>query len=97
MTWTDDFAEVVVFGHVLVTTNELDDARSVLDYFEKPHKWQPEYELWIEAGRPREASDAGWAQFTHNLQWLGGLIEERVSKPRTPPPDPELRSDWGSR
>jgi hypothetical protein len=71
--WTQDLAEVVVFGHVLVDTNQLDIARDVLDYFEKPHKWQPEHELWEEAGRPHGASDKGWDEFLHRLDWLAGL------------------------
>jgi hypothetical protein len=60
MSWIHDPDEVLAFGHVLVDTGEIDTAKDVLYYFEKPHKWQPEYELWEKAGRPGDASVAGW-------------------------------------
>ena len=60
MNWIYDPDEVAAFGYVLVDTGELESARDVLYYVEKPHKWSPEHELWEAAGRPGDASVTGW-------------------------------------
>ena len=47
---------------------------NVLDYFEKPWKWEPEYFKWVEAGKPYppEASSpddvATWESFVTSLE-----------------------------
>ena len=67
MNWIYDPDEVAAFGHVLVDTGELESARDVLYYVEKPHKWAPEHELWETAGRPGDAAVAGWDAYLRAL------------------------------
>lgn len=64
-----------------VTDNLLNFARSlqeadafggeisnVLDFFEKPWKQENEYVAWVEAGKPTDDSEDGWAKFSEAVQ-----------------------------
>jgi hypothetical protein len=45
----EGYDDIVTFGHVLAGTILLgsDDAiATLLSYFEKPHKWEGEYQMW---------------------------------------------------
>ena len=68
MNWIYDPDEVAAFGHVLVDTGELESARDVLYYVEKPHKWSPEHER-AEAeccgGRESKWNPGSWCGCRH--------------------------------
>jgi hypothetical protein len=70
--WYASYPNVIGFAGILVRANELDSATEVLDYLEKPHKWDPEYELWVGCGHP-DLDDQGWNWFTRKLEELAGL------------------------
>lgn len=40
------------FARILQSALMLGTADDVIEYFEKPWHWQPEYDIWIEAGKP---------------------------------------------
>lgn len=44
------FARAVVFSNI----------ESVLYFFEKPYKWQKEFDKWIELGQPTSVADDNW-------------------------------------
>jgi hypothetical protein len=50
--WTEDASLVHDFGSWLVAYGTLATTRDVLDYFGRPHRWTPERDRWIAAGRP---------------------------------------------
>jgi hypothetical protein len=52
--WLNVYTEVVNFGGVLLAVGELPDAEALQYYYEKPHKYTPEHESWVAAGRPDE-------------------------------------------
>jgi hypothetical protein len=35
----------------------------VFEFFEKPWSWADEFETWLQAGRPMDYADPGWATF----------------------------------
>jgi hypothetical protein len=51
------------FGVVLVSAGVLHDVGGVLDYFEKPWKWNREYNLWHQVGEPTEDNPDSWDAF----------------------------------
>lgn len=44
-----NYDDIVAFGHVLVEAGGY-DAKALLGYFEKPHKWEKEYRRWRQFG-----------------------------------------------
>jgi hypothetical protein len=44
--------ELVAFARVLYEGDELNTARDVIDFFDKPMKWTEERDSWILAGEP---------------------------------------------
>lgn len=69
--WFADYSEVVTFGHILAYADALDTAPEVLEYFDRPWKWTPEYEAWARHGRPLEPGADDWAGFLReaSAQW----------------------------
>ena len=65
----EDFA----FAAALVRAGYLDTPLLVLDHFEKPWNWAPEFELWEGCGRPSVARAGGVAR--------GGGGSDRASTP----------------
>ncbi len=51
----------------LVAGDVLGSLEDVLDFLEKPHKWQPELDLWANAGSPQPDTPA-WALFEARLR-----------------------------
>lgn len=43
------YDDIVAFGHVLIEAGGF-NARELLAYFEKPHKWEKEYRRWRQLG-----------------------------------------------
>jgi hypothetical protein len=58
----------------LVTAGYLDSAQLVLDYFDKPLNFTPEFGLWTACGRPGEPGDQGWDWFTRKLEQFEEVI-----------------------
>ncbi|MDD4865739.1 MAG: hypothetical protein PHQ28_00980 [Mycobacterium sp.] len=54
--WYADSSEVVVLASVLVDADWLSTPRDVIEFFEKPWKWDDLHQLWTRAGRPRAPS-----------------------------------------
>ena len=59
--WWHSEDEVQALARDLVEVGELDDARSVLDFFEKPFKWSVEWLFWSEHERSDDADV--WGRF----------------------------------
>lgn len=56
--------EQVAFGRVLYDAALLADLAEVFDYFEKPYKWQVEYDAWVDMDKPTHDSDPSqWSDF----------------------------------
>lgn len=66
MTWTENRLEVGQVARMLVDAEVLSSARDVVDFLEKPWKWEPERALWLSAGRPR-VGEPGWELFAARL------------------------------
>lgn len=64
--WHDNAAAVYAFATVLHSADWFFTPADVLDYFEKPYKWDPEHRAWNAAGSPTD-EDAGWLAFTEQL------------------------------
>lgn len=50
---SDEYDNIVTFGRVLAETlffGTEEPVKSLLAYFEKPHKWEGEYQKWRELG-----------------------------------------------
>lgn len=70
MAWTTDLAELVAFASVAIDAALIEDtAKDMLYFFEKPQKWEPEHELWVNANRP-VIGDDGWPFFCRQLDRL---------------------------
>lgn len=66
--WFDDPDQVHAFGGLLVAAGEFDTAQSLLDYIEKPWKWDRERDQWIAHGRPNaEDNPEQWQAFVELL------------------------------
>lgn len=50
--WYDDYGKVLEFGAILVAADVLPDRHEVLYFFEKPWKWDREWQLWHSRGNP---------------------------------------------
>ena len=67
--WNEDnpgVNEVLTFGRILVAADWFDTPQNLLDYFEKPYKWDREHELWVGCDRP-EVESQGWPWFLVKL------------------------------
>jgi hypothetical protein len=71
--WETDHGTLVLFADVLVTTGCLIEPREVVDFFDRPHKWSPEFHAWHRNGSPRGAEDHGWDDFLAALTVLLGV------------------------
>lgn len=59
--WYTDVGSVAEFGRVLEASGVFRGRGEVLDYVEKPWKWQPERLAWVVAGRPGEMTEEALA------------------------------------
>jgi hypothetical protein len=64
--WVNDSTEVLAFAHVLTDAGHLNDIQDALYFFEKPHKWEREHEIWNGCDRPTHG-DEGWDWFLRKL------------------------------
>lgn len=62
-------AKLLEFAEVLKDAGFLNDRDDVMYFFEKPHKWQPEYEIWREQDEP--------TMHDENWEWFVRLVEQR--------------------
>lgn len=70
-----------IFGFATVLREAGALAEDTDQYFERPWKWQPEYELWLQAGSPLPAEPGelhptdfdGWPTFLAALEREGLL------------------------
>lgn len=67
--WAGDHAELLELARALVAAEWLTNADEVLDFMEKPHKWDSCRQAWVTSGRPTLES-AGWEMFTARLRRL---------------------------
>lgn len=49
------------------------------EYWEEPHKWDPEHQLWVDAGCPREPDSGcpislGWQRFLRDVAERGAAL-----------------------
>jgi hypothetical protein len=67
--WFDDPAEVVTFGRALYHAGGIDDdPDDAFDYIERPWKWDPEHDAWVDYGRPAGSDQSGWGGFIHEVE-----------------------------
>lgn len=51
--WYEDHDEVLALARHLIDDGSLPTPAAVLAFFEKPWKWEPEYQLWYATARPQ--------------------------------------------
>ncbi|MBF6422912.1 hypothetical protein IU436_29800 [Nocardia farcinica] len=62
-TWYADHAALVGFAHILTAADWLTTPTEVIDYFDKPWKWDDLHTLWTAAGRPApDTNPDSWQQ-----------------------------------
>ena len=64
--WITDHDELCRFAAVLLYVHR-SSAQDILYFFEKPWKWEPEHQIWVDCGRPDSAEDEGWEAFLDQL------------------------------
>lgn len=62
-------AETRAAARMLVDIDYLSGIDDVLEFLERPHKWEPEVTLWRSAGRPTP-EDPGWELFAARARRL---------------------------
>lgn len=73
MDWWNDHKELAEVARMLVAAERLNcivdggEGDDLLDFLEKPWKWEVDRDLWIGAGRPTR-DDPGWALFVDHLE-----------------------------
>jgi hypothetical protein len=65
--WYTVPAEVQLFGQALVSAGIFTTAQEVMDYWEKPHKWDPEHDIWHYLQRPGP-DNASWELFVRKVE-----------------------------
>lgn len=56
--------DLLRFAHALADADGFaGDISNALYFFEKPWKWEPEYERWRQLGSPTDPSESGWDEF----------------------------------
>lgn len=63
-------AQLLEFARALYDEAEFSQIRHLLLFFEKPYNWHREYAAWVDAGKPVNAGDNGWAVFLEGLNEL---------------------------
>jgi hypothetical protein len=66
--WYNDYDTVVGFARTLENAGELTDAREVILYFEKPWKYDTEYDAWLEFDKPNSDDKKNWDSFIEKLE-----------------------------
>ncbi|MGB8379768.1 MAG: hypothetical protein WCG47_00740 [Dermatophilaceae bacterium] len=61
--------ETVSVARMLIDAGWLHTPADVVDFFSKPHKWQPEADTWRNCGSP-DPDTNGWALFVARLDKL---------------------------
>jgi len=56
------------FLQAMIAAGEFRDPERVLDFLEKPYKWQDEYDCWLANGKPLDASEVGWEEFLLGIE-----------------------------
>jgi len=72
LVWFARQAETLGFARVLVAAELLDTPEAVLDFFEKPYRYDPEHQIWDVCRRPTSGS-IGWNWFIRKLEQEGHL------------------------
>jgi hypothetical protein len=67
MHWYDDVHKVAEFAEILNDAGEFDNIQDVVDYFNKPRRWNGEHAAWLELDSPEEEDD-NWSEFTDFLE-----------------------------
>jgi hypothetical protein len=65
--WTADHANLVGLADVLVDAGWLDTAKDVVYFFQKPWKYDEQWQLWDACQQPG-LGDTNWAWFTAKLE-----------------------------
>jgi len=64
--WITDHDELCRLAAVLLYARH-STGLEVLEFFERPWKWEPEHQLWVDCGRPDNSVDEGWESFVEQL------------------------------
>lgn len=65
-----DYQEVVTFGSILDDAGVFTSRIDLLEYFEKPHKWEKEYEEWVRLDKPTTDREHQWQAFLNAIEDL---------------------------
>lgn len=65
--WIDDRAALRETAGMLAAADYLTTAQDVVDFLDKPWKWETERTLWLEAGSPQPDTPS-WDLFDKRLQ-----------------------------
>jgi len=67
--WIKDTRNQVALAHALNEAGWFENPREVIDFFEKPWKFDPEWILWESTGKPTADDDEGaWGWFIKKLE-----------------------------
>lgn len=76
--WWDTYDNVYVLAKVLHEAAQLIDAEDLLSYFEKPWRWEREWNLWNTWDKPQGYEDEGWQAFLDALDAPEGEEEAQT-------------------
>lgn len=74
--WWEDQNELVEFAKVLYEAGSITEAGHVINYMEKPWKWQYEHRLWKSFGKPSLDDE----EFNNFLRELYGRSQKRLKE-----------------
>ena len=69
--WLMAADSIHTFATVLHRAGVLDTVDDVLYFFEKPWKWDNEYDKWVEFGQPLDEHDDNWHPY---VEKCGALL-----------------------
>lgn len=55
--WFEKHDNLTAFASVLIDLGTFERPKDVLYFFEKPWKWEPEWERWVALGKPLDLDD----------------------------------------
>lgn len=65
--WFQHSDERNTFARVLVEAGLVPDVDGILDFYEKPYKWDDDYALWVRFGRPTSDDEIVWEKFVDEV------------------------------
>lgn len=65
--WYNDSSLIRQLGEALTNAEYFDEVSEVNDYFRRPQRYQPIYDVWETNGFPTSDDDDGWDEFVEGI------------------------------